>query len=57
MRTQGHQREAIERPERFHPAELEEIYNDIQGWIDDGFFVLCWNEDYYADANGKVVSS
>jgi len=50
-------RVAIEQPERFHPAELEEIYKGITGWIDDGLFVLCWNEDYYVDAKGRVVSS
>jgi hypothetical protein len=50
-------REALEEPEQFHPDELEQIYHDIPGWIEDGLFVLCWNEDYYADANGKVISS
>ena len=50
-------REAIERPERFHPSELGEIYNGIAAWITDGLFVLCWNKDYYVDGKGRVVSS
>jgi hypothetical protein len=50
-------REAIENPEQFHPAELEEIYSEIPGWVEAGLFVLCWNEDYYVDRSGQVVSS
>ena len=56
-RLPDHYQELTDHPERFSEPQRAELEDDIGHWMARGDFVLYWNEDYYLDRDGEVVSS
>jgi len=43
--------------EELDPETRHDLEDDLQHWLDAGNFVFWWNQDYYLNREGKVVSS
>ncbi|MEX1041197.1 MAG: hypothetical protein WDZ51_11230 [Pirellulaceae bacterium] len=52
-----HYQEVLDHPESIAKERIEELLNDIRRWRLRGDFVLFWDEDYYLNKVGEVVSS
>lgn len=52
-----HYREVLDRPENFDEDRRLVLLDDIRQWQQRGDFVLYWDEDYYLNRSGEVVSS
>jgi hypothetical protein len=50
--------EYIMEPEKFTPEEKEELEEELQGWKEEGdLYVFSWDNEFYVDGNGRIVSS
>lgn len=52
-----HYQEVLDQPEGFDEDIRGNLLDDIRQWQLRGDFVLYWDEDYYLNKDGEVVSS
>jgi len=46
-----------EEVEMLYGAELGEVLEDIRQWQEQGDFVLVWDQEYYMNVHGQVIST
>jgi hypothetical protein len=49
--------EVLETPSDFDEEEVEDLRKDLKTWERSRQFVLHWNNEYYLNEDGRVVSS
>lgn len=52
-----HYKELLDHSEGLEEERRLELLEDVRQWKSRGDFVLYWDEDYYLDKDGEVVSS
>ncbi len=53
----SHFQEFLEDPNQFDDEERQHYPESIRSWIEEGAFVLIWDNDHWMDQNGEVSSS